>query len=386
MEKQKGNTLQRGILITGGLGFIGLHLIRRLLQWHEGPIVVLDNLLEQVHGPNAELPELVHDPRVKLMIRDLNDRDALRQGLDGVTTIVHLASETGTGQSMYESERYMRVNVLATAMLCDLLTNENHQIDKIVLSSSRAVYGEGKYLDSAGQDVYPVARRIYPGSGFDPVHPKTGASGLRMVPTDEFSHTQPVSVYGSSKLAQEHLLLQAAGQRNIDTAVFRIQNAYGPGQSLNNPYTGIIPLFTGLALMNRPIDVFEDGLESRDFIHVSDVVQALERYLHSELQGQHVMNLGTGSGISILDLVKMIVVCCESSSEIRITGKMRKGDIRHNVADIRRIRQLLNFKPVVRLEDGMAAYIDHYKNQGMMCNLDAVRRAIRELDDRDLLI
>lgn len=386
MKTSITKTSHGGVLVTGGLGFIGSHLIRKLLDWHSGPIIVLDNLLEQVHGANVELPEFTQDPRVRLIIRDLNDRDALRTSLDGVETVIHLASETGTGQSMYESERYMKVNVLATAMLCDILINENHRVGRILLSSSRAVYGEGKYLDSAGREVYPTTRRVDPHAGFDPVHPRTGTADLRMVPTDEFSPTQPVSVYGTSKLAQEQLLLQTAGQMDIDLAVFRIQNAYGPGQSASNPYTGILPLFTGLALKDQPIDVFEDGLESRDFIHVIDVVHAMELYLRSSLRGRHVMNLGTGTGIAILDLVKMIVTFCGSSSEVRITGKMRKGDIRHNVADIERIRHLLNFEPSVTLADGLAEYIEHFKKQGVNWNPAAIGRAMQELEKRDLLI
>ncbi|HTF62325.1 MAG TPA: NAD-dependent epimerase/dehydratase family protein, partial [Edaphobacter sp.] len=261
------------ILITGGAGFIGQHLTRHLLSLnHE--ITILDNFLEQVHAGNRALPANPGE-HVKLIVGDVADPAVLKPALDGQDCVVHLAAETGTGQSMYEVSRYERTNIAGTALLYELLSKENSfRVGRIVIASSRAIYGEGTYRCERDGVVYPISRSVEEkrAGQFDTLCPQCG-DACEAIPTPETAPYQPSSFYGLTKQVQEQMALMFGHVLKIPTVALRYQNVYGPGQSLQNPYTGILAIFSNLARAGRSIQVFEDGLESRDFVYIDDVVR-----------------------------------------------------------------------------------------------------------------
>lgn len=345
-------------LITGGAGFIGTHLSRRLLA--EGlEVVVLDAFTPQVHGDNRDLaPDL--RGAVRLVRGDIRDEAALRRALAGVEAVVHLAAETGTGQSMYEVARYSEVNLQGTAQLMDLLVNDpDRRVRHLVVASSRAVYGEGRYRCPLDGVVFPPARsRVALALGrFEPACPVCGLP-LDRLPTTEDTPPAPTSFYGLTKLVQEKMGLLFGGTLGISTHALRYQNVFGPGQSLQNPYTGILAIFSGLARSGETLRIFEDGLESRDFVHVRDVVEATWRALNTEAPEPVALNVGSGVATTVAEVAEGIVRHLGSRSRIQVTGEFRIGDIRHNTADLTRVREQLGFTPTTAFQEDLEAFLD----------------------------
>ena len=343
------------VLITGGAGFIGTHLSRRLLR--EGhAVTVLDSFLPQVHGDAADLaPDLVGD--VRLVRADVRDADALGSALSGQDAVVHLAAETGTGQSMYEVQRYQDVNVGGTAALLDRLVNDaSLDVGRVVVASSRAIYGEGAYRCPEHGTVYPEGRdaeQLQRGA-YDPVCPECSGA-LTLVPTSEDAPRRPTSWYGLTKQIQEQMVLLYARSMGFSGVALRYQNVYGPGQSLQNPYTGILAIFSTLAREGKTLRVFEDGHESRDFVHIEDVVAATAASL--SVDGVASANVGSGEAVSVLDVARTIVAETGSDSAIEVTGEFRVGDIRHNVADLERIRALTGYEPQWSFAEGARDFL-----------------------------
>jgi len=239
----------KNILITGGAGFIGSNLALQLLQ--KGyTVTVLDNLLPQIHGDNPENTSPLYQSiknKVQFIKGDVLHKKDWQQALKNQHIVVHFAAETGTGQSMYEIERYTNVNVSGTAILLDYLTNESHHIEKVIVASSRAVYGEGKYFSEKKQTYfYPLDRKEadLQNGIFELRNPEDDTEFLNVVATDEQSKIQPKSIYGLTKYHQEQALMICCSSLNIPCVAFRYQNVYGPGQSLSNPYTGILSIFS----------------------------------------------------------------------------------------------------------------------------------------------
>ncbi|GLH68730.1 nucleoside-diphosphate-sugar epimerase [Geothrix rubra] len=345
-------------LITGGAGFIGTHLSRRLLA--EGlEVAVLDAFTPQVHGDNRDLaPDL--RGAVRLVRGDIRDEAALRRALAGVEAVVHLAAETGTGQSMYEVARYSEVNLQGTAQLMDLLVNDpDRRVRHLVVASSRAVYGEGRYRCPLDGVVFPPARsRVALALGrFEPACPVCGLP-LDRLPTTEDTPPAPTSFYGLTKLVQEKMGLLFGGTLGISTHALRYQNVFGPGQSLQNPYTGILAIFSGLARSGETLRIFEDGLESRDFVHVRDVVEATWRALNTEAPEPVALNVGSGVATTVAEVAEGIVRHLGSRSRIQVTGEFRIGDIRHNTADLTRVREQLGFTPTTAFQEDLEAFLD----------------------------
>ncbi len=345
-------------LITGGAGFIGTHLARRLLA--EGlEVVVLDVFSPQVHGDNRDLAPDLRGP-VRLVRGDIRDRSALLLALDGVEAVIHLAAETGTGQSMYEVARYSEVNVQGTAQLMDLLVNApDRRVRHLVVASSRAIYGEGRYRCPLDGVVFPGARspEALAQGRFEPACPACGLP-LASLPTSEDTPPAPTSFYGLTKLVQERMGLLFGGTLGIATHALRFQNVFGPGQSLRNPYTGILAIFCGLARAGEPLRVFEDGRESRDFVHVHDVVEATWRALNHEPPGPLALNVGSGIATTLAEVAAEIVSHLGSRSRIQVTGEFRIGDIRHNRADLTLVREHLGFAPTTSFREGLAEFLD----------------------------
>jgi dTDP-L-rhamnose 4-epimerase len=349
--------LSMNVLVTGGAGFIGTHLARRLL--HEGcSIAVLDNFNPQVHAGEQTLPPDLAG-HVPLYRGDIRDRDLLAQALEGREVVVHLAAETGTGQSMYEVLRYEDTNIKGTAVLADyLMSRRSSRIQQIIVASSRAVYGEGKYRCPQHGEMFPRARRVddMKEARFDPLCPACGAA-CKPEPTAEDSPLQPASFYGLTKQFQEQMLSLFAETLGLQCRALRFQNVYGPGQSLNNPYTGVLAVFSTQAQANRPIEVFEDGLESRDFVYIADAVEAIWQCIATPGDRGESLNVGTGRRIAIREVVREIVRFFDSKSEIKITGAFRQGDIRHNCADLTKVQRVLNFKPRWQFADGLREFL-----------------------------
>jgi dTDP-L-rhamnose 4-epimerase len=370
------------VLVTGGAGFIGTHLVRRLLV-ERCEVTVLDSFHPQIHQ-SRELPADIA-PHVRLVMGDVDDAEVIAGTLQGQDAIVHLAAETGTGQSMYSVARYERTNGLGTAVLLDQLVNDRSRtVRKIVVASSRAIYGEGKYHCNSHGVVFPGARSAdaMRRQIFDPQCPVC-AEPCRVLPTDEVSPANPLSFYGLTKYMQERSTLMFAEAMGLSGAALRYQNVYGPGQSLKNPYTGILAIFSNLARAGERINVFEDGLESRDFVYVDDVVEATWRCVEPAYQGVNVINVGSGQATSVMHVARAIVEYFSSRSSVEVSGAFRVGDIRHNIADVSRAQALLGFKAKWSFQDGIRAFLDWAANEKSTATSSYVQ-SLSELKERGL--
>lgn len=374
-------------MITGGAGFIGFHLSKAFLA--EGyRLRILDPLTPQVHGNVPKSLDWLHADRTEFVRASVTSREALVSALDGVTHVVHLAAETGTGQSMYEIGRYNEVNSQGTALLLDVLANDpKHSVKRIVLSSSRSVYGEGAYVCPSCNPEH----RVFPSSRpqaqlaahrWEPLCAICGAA-LTVMPTRESDRVLPGSIYAATKFAQEDLVRVACGSLGIGYGILRFQNVYGEGQSLKNPYTGILSIFSTRVRRGLQLPVFEDGHETRDFVHVSDVAQAVLRCLVSEIAVNDVVNVGSGVATSVIDVASQLSRALGADPKINVTAEFRLGDIRHNVADITRLKTLLGYTPAVTLEEGLGRFARWVLTEPLP--EDQLDRANAELKARKLM-
>ncbi len=377
------------VLVTGGAGFIGSHLVP-LLAAEGRRVRVFDALAPQIHGmlPNPGLEWLTTTPGVEFVRGSVTNEGDLRTVLEGVSTVVHLAAETGTGQSMYEIDRYCRENVQGTALLMHLLANgAAPAVRRVVLASSRSVYGEGAYVyvdrEDAGR-ITPTSRsaEAMRAGQWEPLCPKTGAA-LKVVPTREDDRTAPASIYAATKLAQEDLIRITCESVGIGYAILRLQNVYGEGQSLNNPYTGILSIFSTRIRRGLELPIFEDGLESRDFVHVADVATAFAAAVQAKTSANCVVNVGSGVATSVMDIARSLCRAFDTSESIRVTGQFRLGDIRHNVADIGRMRERLGLAPKITLEEGLRRFAVWV--QGQSLPEDRLAQANAELEKRKMM-
>lgn len=372
------------ILITGGFGFIGQHLARALLK-QGNSVRLLDNMNSQIHATKRLPVDL--DGKVELIEADVRDREAMRRALTGAECVVHLAAETGTGQSMYEIDRYFSVNVQGTAILMDLLQNDpcGDSLKSIVVASSRAVYGEGAYHCADHGTVFPQqrSRQSMSSGAFEPVCPCCGVP-VSLQSTPESAPFMPMSMYGLTKQVQEQAVLLFARTRGINAFGLRYQNVYGPGQSLKNPYTGILAVFSNLARQNQEIEIYEDGLESRDFVYIDDVVEATLRSINYQGQFVGALNVGSGQITSVMTVAQEIKEFFDSSSSIKVTGAFRMGDIRHNIADVSKLKEVLGFAPATTFKQGLANFLSWASEQDPE-DKAAYLRSVSELEARGLM-
>jgi dTDP-L-rhamnose 4-epimerase len=347
------------ILVTGGAGFIGTRLTENLIR--EGHKVrILDNFNSQIHdGSVPSNLNRLSDLGAEIVVGNICSEDNVRSALKDVESIVHLASETGTGQSMYKISQYADTNIMGTCNLVEQIIAVKTHINHFVLASTRAVYGEGKYLCNEHGFQVPQSRdpELVKAGVYDPT---CRICEIPMIPTatDEHTPTNPTSIYGITKLAQEQIAMSALNCIGIDTVALRLQNVYGPGQSLKNPYTGILSIFSKQMMSNLPIYIFEDGKESRDFVYIDDVVRAIQLSLIREEMSENIFNIGCGSMTTVIDIVHKLKNIFQSKSEIIVTGEYRMGDIRHNYSDNRRSLDTLNFLPVISLDQGLLMFSD----------------------------
>jgi dTDP-L-rhamnose 4-epimerase len=351
------------ILITGGAGFIGSRLANRLIQMGHN-VRVLDNLSRQIHGVTPESSPLLLslDQRVEFIRGSVTNREDLLVALDGIDTVVHLAAETGTGQSMYAIQHYAEVNVGGTSLLLDMIANQPFPIKKIIVASSRAVYGEGKYCCAQHGFVYPSSRssKDMECGNFEINCPACGQP-ITLEATDEESPVKPSSVYGVTKLTQEQLVLTMGHALGISAIAFRYQNVYGPGQSLSNPYTGILSIFSTRIRNQGSINIFEDGKESRDFVYIEDIVSITAQAVEYEKSLVDVFNVGAGCAVDVLSIAKTLQKLFATTVPTNVSGQFRLGDIRHNFADLSKVKTVLGFEPTFSIEQGLANFVDWVK-------------------------
>ncbi|MGK5057729.1 NAD-dependent epimerase/dehydratase family protein [Janthinobacterium sp. LB2P49] len=373
------------ILITGGAGFIGSNLALHLIGLgHE--ITILDNLSQQIHGVNPEESSPLYKSvknKVRFVAGTVCDEAAWREVLPGQDAVVHLAAETGTGQSMYEIKRYVDINIGGTGLMLDFLANTKHQVKKVVVASSRSIYGEGKYYSPALGIIYPGARKdkdMQVGR-FEPLCPQTGEP-LELLATDEESKIHPSSVYGITKQNQEQMVMTVCSSLGIGATALRYQNVYGPGQSLSNPYTGILSIFSTRIKNGNDLNIFEDGKESRDFVFIDDIVAATTLALTKEEANGEVFGIGAGVATNVLTVAQTLVQHYGIEVPIKVTGAYRLGDIRHNYADLSKSNRLLGFQPKVTFSEGIARFTAWVNEQAIQA--DAYDASIAEMKLRGL--
>jgi len=334
-------------LVTGGAGFIGTALSRTLPD-HFDRVVAFDNLHPQIH-PSAVRPTDLDD-RVELVVGDVTSAADWDELLADVkpTAVVHLAAETGTGQSLTEATRHAAVNVVGTTEMLDAFVRHDLRPDKIVLTSSRAVYGEGAWVDDDGAVTYPgqrTAQMLESGQWDFPGLTATPFESSRVAPA-------PTSVYGSTKLAQEHILLSWCLAMQVTPVIYRLQNVYGPGQSLSNPYTGIVSFFAQRAKAGDVIPVYEDGEIIRDFVFIDDVASAVVQGLLHSGANRHAYDIGSGEGTSIMTLARTIAEIY-GAPEPQVNGMFRNGDVRAASCDVTAAASALDWRPQVMVTEGV---------------------------------
>ena len=376
---------QQNILITGGAGFIGSNLTLKLLE--KGyKITVLDNLSPQIHGDEPSLTSPLFqsiEHKVRFIEGTVNSRANWERALEGQDAVIHLAAETGTGQSMYAINHYTDVNINGTALMWDVLTNSSHSIKKVVVASSRAIYGEGKYYCDKHGSVYPTARldcHMQQGD-FHVKCPKC-RENVVLVPTTEDSKIHPTSIYGFTKQAQEEMSMIAGKSTNIPIVALRYQNVYGSGQSLSNPYTGILSIFSTRIRNGNDISIFEDGKESRDFVYITDAVKATILGLESDEANYRSFNVGSGAEIDVLQVANTLLKHLDLPAEVAITGNYRLGDIRSNYADLSLIEKMLNFETSTSFDEGIEAFVAWVLQQEI--REDKYQESIQELISKGL--
>ena len=375
----------KNVLITGGAGFIGSNVALKL-QKKGYAVTVLDSLSKQIHGDNPEKTSPLYlsiKDKVKFIKGSVTSREDWKKALDNQDAVIHLAAETGTGQSMYEIEKYVNTNIGGTALLLDILTNTKHSVKRVLVAESRAIYGEGKYLCEKCGDVYPMDRKDSDMSkgDFECHCPKCDGK-VKLVGTTEDSAIHPSSVYGVTKQVQGQLVHLVCPTIGVESVSFRYQNVYGPGQSLSNPYTGILSIFSTRIKNHNSINIFEDGMETRDFVYIDDVVDATILGLETPEANGHVFNVGTGVATDVLTVANTLCEKYGIKVPVTVSGNYRLGDIRHNFADISAAKKILGFSPKWNFSDGIAQFAKWVDSQEIQ--EDKYEASIEEMKKKGL--
>jgi dTDP-L-rhamnose 4-epimerase len=366
------------ILVTGGAGFIGSHLVDELVKrGHD--VQVVDNLEPQVH---KHKPDYLN-PKAKYHTKDILEAGVLPALLRDAEVVFHLAAMVGVGQSMYQVTRYVDANVGGTARLLQVLADGKHSVKKLVVASSMSIYGEGAYECPTHGSVAPPLRppEQYTKKDWE-IHCPTCGKITRPVPTPETKPLNTNSVYAVTKRDQEELCLAVGRAYTLPTVALRFFNAYGPRQSLDNPYTGVCAIFQSRIKNNQPPVVFEDGKQTRDFVSVHDIVQGCVRAMETNGADYEPVNLGSGKPITILDVANVLLRLYRSPLAPRVENKFRAGDVRHCSADLTKARKLLGFEPKVPFEDGMQELVAW--GQGVQAT-DHFKEAYEELRSKGLV-
>jgi dTDP-L-rhamnose 4-epimerase len=358
------------VLITGGAGFIGSHLADALLaRGHE--VRALDNLDPQVH-PGGRRPGYL-DGQVDLRVGDVRDHRAVGDALEGVDHVVHFAAAVGVGQSMYEIERYTSINSIGAAVVLEEIAKRRDALGRVLVASSMSIYGEGRYRCEQHGLLAPQVRSDEQLDGRDwELHCPECGRLLEALPTGEDKPVQPMSIYAVNKRDHEEMFLAIGRAHRLPTVAMRFFNVYGDRQALSNPYTGVAAIFGGRLLNDKRPLVFEDGLQSRDFVHVSDIAAGCVAALETGGADYRAVNLGTGVPRSVLDVATELARGLgKEHLQPEIVNKFRAGDIRHCVADISLARETLGFEPKVAFADGMKELLAWVATQQATDSVDA---------------
>jgi len=365
---------RKNILVTGGAGFVGSHLVDALIE--KGYRVrVLDCLDPQVH-PRKKRPSYLN-PKAQLQIGDVRRPRDVRRALAGMDAVYHLAAAVGVGQSMYKINYYVDTNSRGAAVLLEEIIRARKKPQKLVVASSMSIYGEGAYRCRRCGPASPSLReeKAMRRGQWEPVCPDCGGP-LNAIPTSEKKPLNPTSVYAVTKRDHEELFLAIGQAYRIPTVALRFFNIYGTRQALSNPYTGVAAIFCSRLLNNEPPMIFEDGRQTRDFIHVSDIVQANIRALENPRAAGQVFNVGTGKATSVLDIANLLSQRLGFKKPSQLVRRYRAGDIRHCFADISKISSCLGFKPQIPFEKGIEDLVGWVRSQTAQ---DRVKTATNEL-------
>jgi dTDP-L-rhamnose 4-epimerase len=372
----------RRILVTGGAGFVGTHLVDALLVRGD-EVTVFDNLDPQVHGEDPARPRwLARD--AELIVGDVRDADRLARAVRDADVIFHLAAAVGVGQSMYRIAEYTATNTLGTAHLLQALVDGGIEPDRLVVASSMSIYGEGRYVRPDGTAPTTARRDAEQLRRHDWELRDPDGTPLSSRPTDEDKLLDPTSIYALTKADQERMTLQIGEAYEIPSVALRFFNIYGPRQALSNPYTGVAAIFSSRLLNGNAPLIFEDGEQSRDFVSVHDVVQALMLAAESEAAVGQAINVGSGRAVTVREIAATLASVLGEEVEPEITSRYRVGDIRHCFADIGRARELLGYEPRVGLDEGMAELVGWLREQERPA--DGVQRHAAELAARGLTV
>ncbi|MHA1819653.1 MAG: SDR family NAD(P)-dependent oxidoreductase [Promethearchaeota archaeon] len=356
------------ILITGGAGFIGSHLCDRLIKaGHE--VTIYDNLDPQVHkySEPPKIPPYLNK-KASFIHADIRDEQKLKEAIEGHEIIFHLAASVGVRQSFDLIKKYTDTNMGGTANLLNILVNNilknKNSVKKLIVASSNTIYGEGSYLCENCGEFYPPLRKKgqLDSKDWEIKCPKCGRTA-KPIPTSEDHPEQSSSPYALSKYVEEKEALMIGKTYGLDTTILRFFLVYGSRQSLSNPYTGVCSIFASRLLNGEAPLIFEDGLQTRDFVHVNDVCQALELAMNTPKSKYEVFNVGSGKKISIKEVADIIASIINPKIRPIITQEYREGDIRHCFADISKIKKALNYNPIYDFKTGIKEFIDWVKKE-----------------------
>ncbi len=369
----------KSVLVTGGAGFIGSHLVDKLIL--EGyKVRILDNLIPQVH--QRKIPQYLNK-KAEFIKGDVTNIKDIKKAVEGIDAIYHEAAVVGVGQSMYEIENYIYNNITGTGRLLDFLANNKHSVKRILVASSMSAYGEGLYKCKTCGLVRPPLRTDQQMSKKDwELHCPNCHKILIPVGITEIESFKCNSIYAVTKQSQEDMVMIFGKAYGIPTTALRYFNVYGPRQSLSNPYTGVAAIFLSRLKNNKPPVIYEDGLQTRDFISVYDITDANVVYLEDERSFGKIFNLGTGNPISIKEIAEILAKLLGKNIKPDITEKFRSGDVRHCTADISLIKKTLGWSPKWDFEKGMQDLIEWGEKEKAT---DLFDQASRELKSKGLL-
>lgn len=367
------------ILVTGGAGFIGSHLVDKLIS--EGyKVRIVDNLTHQVH--QGKIPAYLNE-KAEFIKGDVTKKEDLEKALKDIDAIFHEAAVVGVGQSMYKIEHYTYNNTMGTAKLLDYLANSKHTVKRILVASSMSAYGEGLYHCHKCGLIRPPLRsdEQMNQKKWELICPNCG-NLLEPIGTPESEPFKCNSIYAVTKHSQEDMVMIFGKAYGIPATTLRYFNVYGPRQSLSNPYTGVAAIFLSRLKNNKAPVVYEDGLQTRDFISVYDIAEANVICLKNEKCFGKIFNVGTGNSTSIKKVAQILANILGKNIEPEITKKFRSGDVRHCTADTSLIEKTLGWKPKWDFEKGIKDLIDWGEKQDAK---DLFDQASKELNAKGLL-